>query len=407
MTSSRISLDVWILLLCSLTVAASADGGRKGILFQTTRDGNSEIYVMEIEGTGETNLTNNPGEDVQADWSPDGLRIAFASDRSGDNEIYVMNSDGTDQRRITNSPADENRPSWSPDGERIAFETNRTGNYEIFVMDADGTHLSNLTDNDADEINPHWSPDGGKIEFASYRGGPPDIFVMDFDGTNVVQLTHNLWTGQAAWSPDGSRITYSYDRYVAVMNADGTHQTVLLTLTCCPGPSVGSWSSDGHRIVFGTDRLDGNWEIYMISSHGTGLTRLTNNPDYDDDPVWLPSRAGVEPDDINPEDDPVSLPTTSLLESEALGSREVPNVRSYPNPFNPSVTIEFSLSSAGYTTLKIFDILGKEVGSLVERELSKGKHRVEWNATGQPSGMYFYRLQAGGLTQTKKLVLVR
>ena len=84
------------------------------IAFSSERDGNLEIYVMNADGTGQTRLTNNPAEDEEPAWSPDGTRIAFHSHHNGNREIYVMNADGSGQTRLTNNPADESEPAWSP-----------------------------------------------------------------------------------------------------------------------------------------------------------------------------------------------------------------------------------------------------------------------------------------------------
>jgi hypothetical protein len=81
--------------------------------------------------------------------------------------------------------------------------------------------------------------------------------------------------------------------------------------------------------------------------------------------------------------------------------------QNYPNPFNPSTTISFSLPSKSFVTLKVFDIMGREVATLVNEELSAGNYLQKWNATKMSSGIYFYRLQAGSFTETKKLVLLR
>ncbi|MEW6215632.1 MAG: chitobiase/beta-hexosaminidase C-terminal domain-containing protein, partial [Nitrospirota bacterium] len=92
--------------------AFSPDGSK--IAFSSYRDGNYEIYVMDADGTGQTNLTNNPGIDVWPAWSPDGTKIAFASFRDGNQEIYVMNADGTGQNRLTYNPAQDVRADWGP-----------------------------------------------------------------------------------------------------------------------------------------------------------------------------------------------------------------------------------------------------------------------------------------------------
>jgi TolB protein len=82
------------------------------IAFQSNRDGNSEIYVMNVDGTAVTRLTNHYADDADPAWSPDGTRIVFMSDRDGNEEIYVMNADGTGLTRLTNHPADDGHPDW-------------------------------------------------------------------------------------------------------------------------------------------------------------------------------------------------------------------------------------------------------------------------------------------------------
>jgi len=82
------------------------------IAFVSDRDGNDEIYVINADGTGQTNLTNNPAWDGDYTWSPDGSQIAFVSERDDNLEIYVTNADGTGQTNLTNNPADDDRPAW-------------------------------------------------------------------------------------------------------------------------------------------------------------------------------------------------------------------------------------------------------------------------------------------------------
>ncbi|MGZ5491672.1 MAG: TolB family protein, partial [Nitrososphaeraceae archaeon] len=124
---------------------AYADGSK--IAFNSTRDGNYEIYIMNVDGSGQTNLTNNSVGDYYPSFSPDGSQIAFSSDLDGggDDEIYLMNVDGTGQTRLTNNSTGEYYPSFSPDGSKIAFMTYRDPYWEIYIMNVDGTEEINLT----------------------------------------------------------------------------------------------------------------------------------------------------------------------------------------------------------------------------------------------------------------------
>lgn len=81
--------------------------------------------------------------------------------------------------------------------------------------------------------------------------------------------------------------------------------------------------------------------------------------------------------------------------------------QNYPNPFNPSTAIKYRLPSTGFTTLKVYDLLGREITTLVEGEMSAGDHSTVWNAASVSSGIYFYRLQAGGHSAARRLILLR
>lgn len=81
--------------------------------------------------------------------------------------------------------------------------------------------------------------------------------------------------------------------------------------------------------------------------------------------------------------------------------------QNYPNPFNPATTIEYSIPQAGLVTIKIYDILGREVTNLVNEEKLAGNHKVNFNASGLSSGIYFYKLQAGSYIETKKMLLLK
>jgi len=81
--------------------------------------------------------------------------------------------------------------------------------------------------------------------------------------------------------------------------------------------------------------------------------------------------------------------------------------QNYPNPFNPVTTIKYQISEISFVTLKVYDVLGNEIITLLSEEKSVGNYEFEFDATGLPSGIYFYRLQAGSFVETKKMVLLR
>jgi Tol biopolymer transport system component len=256
-----------------------------------------EVYVVNADGSGLHNLTNNPAADYDPVWSPDGSKIAFDTHRDGNWRVYVMNADGSGLSNLTNNPGGDVSPAWSPDGTKIAFISGRDGNAEVYVMNADGTAPVNLTNNPAIDGGPVWSPDGTKIAFvrlSSDDTSPGDIYVMNADGSSVRNLTNNPADDhEPVWSPDGAKIAFATyrDAYrgetqeIYVMNADGSG---LLNLTNNPAfDDRPLWSPDGTKILFVSNR-DGNTDIYVINPDGSGLHNLTNNPASDFAPAWRP-----------------------------------------------------------------------------------------------------------------------
>jgi hypothetical protein len=267
------------------------------IAFTSYRDGNGEIYVMNPDGSNQTNLTNNSAWDDVPSFSPDGTKIVFSSNRDGNFEIYVMNSDGSNQTRLTNNSAQDGNPFFSPDGTKIVFDSYRDGNFEIYVMNSDGSNQTRLTNNSAWDGNPSFSPDGTKIAFDSTRDGNWEIYVMNSDGSNQTRLTNNTESDYApSFSPDGTKIVFSSTRdgnyEIYVMNSDGSNQTRLTNNSAWD--YAPSYSPDGSKIAFHSDRFNpipfqlnpfgSISNIYVMNADGSNQIQLTTSGGYS--PSW-------------------------------------------------------------------------------------------------------------------------
>jgi len=178
--------------------AWSPDGSK--LAFTSNRDGNSEIYVINRDGSGLRRLTNHPMIDVTPTWSPTGNQIAFTSDRTGTPQIWMMNADGSELRKITNDTRCD-RPTWSvPPNNEIAYAAQTGAGYDIKVYDVASGTTRTITDGIGSNESPAFSPNGRHIAFTSTRAGKEQIFVIDRDGKNLRQITRTGMNRYPNWS---------------------------------------------------------------------------------------------------------------------------------------------------------------------------------------------------------------
>lgn len=225
-------------------------------------------------------------------------QIVFASQATGDWEIYTMNADGTGITNVSQAPgSDEQWPSWNPGRTQIAFASNADGDYDIYTMPAGGTFAgaTNITNTANNDVNPAWSPDGNFIAYASDRdGGNYNIYRDAAIGGAVTRLTFGAFEQDRdpAWSPDGANIVFGRQDtggglQIVRMVSNGTGETPLTSSGNNVEPA---WSPDGTRIAFASDRDGtGGYEIYTMDANGSSQTRVLSAPSLDDHaPVWSP-----------------------------------------------------------------------------------------------------------------------
>ena len=309
--------------------AAAFPGGNGSIAFTTYYlDGNENVYAIEPGGTGLRRLTDDPAQDDDAAWSPNGRRVAFASNRAHpersceglnphcDYDIYVMNAEGSNVVRLTGSPASDRDPAWSPDGRRIVFSSTRADeggsgefhNSELYTMEADGSAVTRITVHPGVDHQAAWSPDGAAIVFrraACEFNCLASLFSIAPDGSGLTELATGSGIAKPNWAPDASRIVFVRDvgaSHFFTMNPDGSDQTII------PGQHGDpAWSPDGTRIAFGYPGI-GHMNV-------DGSDARTVNTSGGEKPDWQP-RVGPRREDFK------TRPEFCRAEQVFLGERE-------------------------------------------------------------------------------------
>ncbi|KPK29047.1 MAG: hypothetical protein AMJ61_00135 [Desulfobacterales bacterium SG8_35_2] len=197
-----------------------------------------DIFLANIEGKIEKQLTASPGYDAEATVSPKGDKIVFTSTRDGDPEIYTMNLDGSNQIRLTNQKGYDGGPFFSWDGTKIVFRASRPKTekelqdysilvekdlyrptrLEIYVMDADGKNMRQITNFGKASFSPFFHPDGKRIIFSSNinseSGRSFDLYLINVDGTELEQITFNeTFDGFPMFTRDGKKLVFASNRF--------------------------------------------------------------------------------------------------------------------------------------------------------------------------------------------------
>ncbi len=278
-------------------------GGIGQIAYASDREGAPQIYLINVDGTGEVALTNLPDGACQPSWAPDGQSLVFTSPCLGSQQTYpgaglwILDMEDLQPQPLQTTPGGDYDGSWSPDGEFIAFASERGGRPQIYSTNPEGSEAVNLSNNFARELQPVWSPQGTAVMFVSYRRGNAQLWTMSDSGENDQRFGFgDTDDTHPAWSHDGQLIVFQRNisgvpRLVASQFED---RGIVDFQVCQQAPYSGQpmvepdFSPDDRWLVVETWPDGVNHNIAILTTNCTSVTQLTDSPAVDFDPAWRP-----------------------------------------------------------------------------------------------------------------------
>lgn len=277
-------------------------GDPEGALaYVSFREVKQEIFIKQLPDGEEINLTNNPADDFDPDISDDGSRVLFVSNRTGQSQVWVMNADGSDPRQLTDDNGGGQTPRWSRDGTMIAFSR---GAGDVAIMNADGTDIRTVMEAQqeataepcrAGAFVGGWSPDDSRITYysASVTRQTGQVCTVAVDGSDIRDVVDDpaAYSVEPVYSPDGKQIVYraivngQHDIWIADLESGQkwnlTHNADL--------DIEPDWSPDGQWIAFGSiAQGEPNFNLYVMRPDGSDVRQITTDPPKEANPVWAP-----------------------------------------------------------------------------------------------------------------------
>lgn len=273
-------------------------GGGGIIAFSSNRDGNSNIYTINPDGSAVFKVTDFESDEFFPEFTHDGKFILFwVVDQTSSppiNEYRFISPDGTIVGYLLGGGGGFRRASFSPGGHEYVLAGNWQSGNDIINIDIikaiPGKGYERLTTEPGNDEFPVWSPSGDTIAFVSYRDGFPTIYLMNTDGSEQRKLMDSdMRMILPAWSPDGTKIAFTSgttkDTQIFIIDIDGTN---LVQVTDELGFNEHpTWSPDGTKIAFFSDR-SGNHDIFIINIDGSNVLQVTTSPFKDEEPSWSP-----------------------------------------------------------------------------------------------------------------------
>ena len=388
-----------------LLISTEPDGPTSIYAFDVDTDGDMDVLTTSSRGGNEVSWYENDGDEIFTRHiiSTNASNCVFAIDVDGDGDADVLASSGINDILYW----------YENDGnENFTHHTIMNGvnlPRSLFAIDVDGDTDIDVLAASLDQSPVAWYENDGNQTFTEHAiatdtDGGVQVYAVDMDSDgdiDVLSASHTGLQDKITWyENDGDE---NFTTHIITMDADYPTSVYAADIDGDSDIDVLSASRDDNTIAWYENDGNENFTTHIISTQAViAVCVLAGDVDGDGDTDVL--SASALDSELNWYE---NLSVTSI----ELISTDIPLTfslsQNYPNPFNPSTKISWQSPVGSHQTLKVYDVLGNEVATLVDEFREAGRYEIEFNASNLSSGIYFYKLQAENFVETKKMVLLQ
>ena len=371
---------------------------------------NGKLYFYDFSEQSLVEISENWNIDhtINAHFSPDGSKIVFMGVSEGSHyynswDIFLWELGSTTPVNLTyNNNIPDEDPKFSPSGDAIVFKQNG----DLKIMDLNGNIINTVTNDgfSIEESMPYFTNDSQQIIYSRGAGSDSDIYIINVNGSNIQPL-ENVANIQEYYPITRDSYTFLFTKWVSSYNH---HDQIYLGYfsgayaQSLPFNDVNADDSDpfpagSDYVVFSSNRSGsvGGWDLYLA--------------DINSGFVWSMNDFGVN--SSNHELGSCYSNSVTIIDNNLEIPISCKLHQNFPNPFNPSTTIEFSIQNNAIIELTIYNLKGQKINTLVQNEITKGSHSIVWNGddyfgNSVSSGIYFYKLNVNGKIEAVKKCLM-
>ncbi len=383
----------------------------------------SSVLGCDINGDGDIDVIGSSWMDNEiAWWRNDGgvpiqwLKQTISDNFGGAEEVYAIDIDGDNDTDVLGAAMNASQIAlWYNNGEYPIVWSKQIidGSFgwarSVFAEDVNGDSLNDIlgAGYTANSIAV-WYNNGdstwtSQIVDSNFLGAHK-VYACDLDNDNDIDILGAAHLGdQIAWWRNDQGNPIQWSKQVIEDNFDGA-----ISLYACDVD--GDYDYD----ILGTTEIAWDIALWLNNGFATSWQKQTLNNNFAG--AW-----GVYGEDIDNDGDKDVIGAATVVndilwwENDGIvGIKKYSNLpqkfqltQNYPNPFNPTTIIKYQIPRLSFVTIKVYDVLGNEIATLVDEEKTIGIHSIEFDATSLPSGIYFYQLQTPNLTQTKNMILLK